>query len=836
MFGLAIRELRFSFQKLKIVFLILIVGFVGPLFSAALKDSVGHYITARSTQILSADIALSSLREFKPGELSEIDTLVHPIQKAHETEFVTMARGASTSTLVQVKAVDIDFPLRGHFVFKDGPAKSSSKDSARNLSDAQVAWVFPEVLAQLGLKKGEQISLGQSKFTIAEVLTDGPGISGGPGSLAPRLYISQKFAAATGLMAYGSQVYRRLYLTLPKDLTFEKASARIKEKIPDPDIFLRTPDDATAGLEKFFEFFNQYLISISMIVFALSWASGLYVLQVFLQERLKTSAIMMTFGAQASEAVFLAFIQIAAILTVALLAATAAVAGLVSIAPWLSGGIFPEDFELKLRLADISRMGIVCLLTSVAFVIPFVVRIRRLKLNELLGESVMGIAQVSKLTNFISFAPLLLIFMGLAMWLMGSAKFGFYLMGGLMGAVLIGWGLARITFAFFFRVFKNREGLLRLIATNLSRSRFAMNLSFVAILLTTIVLNLVPHLLKSASEEVSPIQGADVPSLFLFNIPESAVDGLEKFAHENEAELRFLSPMILARLMKVNSVLTVNDGFLRFPVRLSYRQDLTSSEKLVEGQPMRGPAQAGEIPKISMEIKFAERNGFRIGDRLEFDIQGIPMQGQIANFRQVRWSDFHPNFFMIFQPGAIDDAPKTFLANVNLRGRDSGDFEARKIKFQFDLIKGFPDLNVVDIGRTLDRVLETVRNVLGPVRVAAWVAVFMSFIILGGVIAHGLRLRHPEVDIEKLLGADPGLIRRLMTAEYALSAFFASLLGAGFSLALTAIATRKIFDIAAKFDILAVVISVTVTVLLTTLLALQACRQVLHLRGTSRKM
>lgn len=360
-----------------------------------------------------------------------------------------------------------------------------------------------------------------------------------------------------------------------------------------------------------------------------------------------------------------------------------------------------------------------------------------------------------------------------------------------------------------------------------------MNLCFITLFMVGLVLNLVPHLLKSAIAEVQPLRGREIPSLFLFNIPEATVAPLEAFARERGAELRFLSPMILARLEKVNGEPTRNDQFQRFPIRLSYRSERIPSEVLVQGRdlPKSYDPSGKAMAEISVEERFAERSELEMGDVVEFDVQGVPVSARITSLRRVRWSDFNPNFFIMFQPGVLDDAPKTWLANVNSSATDD-----EKVKLQYELIKGFPDLNVIDIGRAIERILEVIRSVLGPLRAAAWIAVSLSFLILVSVISHNLRMRSREIDIAKLLGADASLIRRLISSEYLISSSLAVLFGSGSAILLAAIVTQRIFDVPTRIALDAWGASVAVVVAVTTGIAWMSVTRILRLRGTSQKL
>ena len=833
-FQLALRELRFSGLRQRAILFILFVGFAGPLFASALQTSVANYLQERSRQILSADLAISATRPFRDEEVQRIIETLHPLRQSQETEFVTMAKGREVAMLVEVKGVDDAFPIFGEFRFK--PASSST---TRDLGNEPVAWAFPEVLAQLGLKIGDRVGIGHTDFRIIASIEDAPG-QGRTSGFAPRIYVGRGFIKDTGLTATGSQVYYRYYVELPAGVTSDVAEARVKAALADPDIFIKTPDDSIQGFERFFRFFNLYLSALTMIVFVLSWISAFYILQVFLQDRLRNAAIVMIFGSSRLKTGTIYFLQILGLMLGAFLLSSLFVVALIwgidTFAADLLLKLLPKGFVLQLSMRDWLGLLAVATASAIAFITPFFIRLYSFKIQALLGETSMGVERVSRRRTILGYTPMVLVFLSLAIWLMDSFSMAMKVAGGMLVAAVLGLVIGRALFKIFYRLVRLRPGLTRLVAISLSRSRFGVNLCFISLVLVALVMNLVPHLLTSVVSEVQPITGREVPALFLFNIPELQVEDLKSFTTERKAELRFLSPMVVARLMKANGEPIDSDQFQRFPVRLSYREKRIPSEKIVAGKDFSGkfdPA-SGAVPGISMEAKFAARNDFKLGDVLEFDVQGVSLSGVIQSLRSVRWTDFNPNFFIMFQPGVLDDAPKTYLANVNLPGGNQD--EEAKVKFQYDLVRKYPDISILDVGRTIGRVLEVAQSVIGPVQAAARVIVLISFLILFGVISHNLRLRSGEVDVEKLLGADAALIRRILVSEYAATAFFAWLVGSFAAILISWSVTSQIFEITSRISWPAVFGSGVVILALTSGIAYWSCNHVLALRGTSRKL
>ena len=58
--------------------------------------------------------------------------------------------------------------------------------------------------------------------------------------------------------------------------------------------------------------------------------------------------------------------------------------------------------------------------------------------------------------------------------------------------------------------------------------------------------------------------------------------------------------------------------------------------------------------------------GLKLGDTLTLNVLGREIDGRIANFRHVDFSNGKQNFVLILSPGIIDKAPHSFLATVRV--------------------------------------------------------------------------------------------------------------------------------------------------------------------------
>jgi putative ABC transport system permease protein len=226
----------------------------------------------------------------------------------------------------------------------------------------------------------------------------------------------------------------------------------------------------------------------------------------------------------------------------------------------------------------------------------------------------------------------------------------------------------------------------------------------------------------------------------------------------------------------------------RSAYNLSYRERLSESERLVAGRALaqRYRWDDGEPAEISLEVEFAQRLGVRLGDVLTFDVQGVPVAGRITSLREIRWSSFEPNFFVQFQPGVLEDAPKTHLAALPPLGA------AQKEELQFALARDFPNVSAVDVSAVVQRLLSVLAQVERAMSFMAALAVGAGALLLYAIASHQARERRWETNLLKVLGAELGRIRAVVSWEFGLLGVAAASLGGLGSLGLCALLAHHV--------------------------------------------
>jgi len=368
---------------------------------------------------------------------------------------------------------------------------------------------------------------------------------------------------------------------------------------------------------------------------------------------------------------------------------------------------------------------------------------------------------------------------------------------------------------------------------SVSRRQASSLAVFVAMGVGALLINILPQLKNSLQDQFHLESGSKVPGLFMFDIQDDEVSGIEKILQDQHLKILGLSPLIRARLLKVNGQdyerQADAQGFktreeerdARFRNRglnLSYRTELSPSEIIVSGRPMAesyDPAK-NKVADLSVEQGYAERMGLHLQDHLVFDVQGIEVEGQIVNFRKVQWTSFQPNFFVLVQNGVLNDAPKTFIAAVPALPPD------KKTQLQNILAKNFSNISIIDVTRLVDDLLKTADQMSWSLELMAALALVTGYIVLFSIVRSQILLRRWELNMLKILGASWQEVAGFVLVEFSFLAFFSALLGAFLSIFVSAGISFYIFEGEFRFSLWQPVISVIVITALSLVISFLA--------------
>jgi len=664
-------------------------------------------------------------------------------------------------------------------------------------------WIYPELRSQLGLVPGDKIKVGNLNLQISDLVTKDSTQTFRAMTLAPRIFINRDLLPQSGLLQYGSTFSLAHLFKLPANVSQADVQKKLYDVLMDPAISVDTPSSAGEDAGRQLRYLSDYLGLVAIVALFMSALGAAYIYRLFLSTRMKEIAILRTLGLQSSQAVSVYILQasmLGLLATVPTLILSRLVLPLLS---RLLASFTPFNLQPQVQWEAFWVSLLMAVFGSFIVSLPFLVRIFDLKAAKLFSEEKFAVGEGKR--RLWPFLPSVLLFFFLAVYQAHSWRIASVFVGSMIGVVLVLLAVGYLTVKSAGLLSGFRRWFLKFSFLSLSRRAAASLAVFVALGLGALLINILPQLKNSLQAEFQIEGRSKIPSLFMFDIQDEQVSGVEKILENHGVKSLGLSPLVRARILKVNGQdyerQLQTQGFktreeerdARFRnrgVNLSYRPGLSETENIVEGRPFSGVfnSEKQKRAELSVEYKFAERLGFHIGDILVFDVQGVEVEGEIINLRKVKWTSFQPNFFILVQDGVLNEAPKTFIAAIPSLS------EERRTRLQNDIASEFPNVSVVDVVRTVDEVLKTGEKMSWSLELMAALALLTGYIVLFSIVRSQIKLRRWELNMLKILGASWGEVASFILTEFAFLSGLAALCGALLSVIVSFSLNKFIFE------------------------------------------
>ncbi|HEX8477174.1 MAG TPA: ABC transporter permease, partial [Telluria sp.] len=165
-------------------------------------------------QLLGADLLVNADEPIQPAWRAEAQR--RGLLLADTVTFPSMAQAgegeASQAVLASVKAVSPGYPLRGTVRVTTDTAQALDARGAgtRAVPASGTVWIDAALLDKLDTKVGARLQMGDSSFTIAQLIAAEPDRGPSFANFAPRVMLALGDLAATGLTVNGARATFRL--------------------------------------------------------------------------------------------------------------------------------------------------------------------------------------------------------------------------------------------------------------------------------------------------------------------------------------------------------------------------------------------------------------------------------------------------------------------------------------------------------------------------------------------------------------------------------------------------------------------------------------------------
>ncbi|MCX6552412.1 MAG: FtsX-like permease family protein, partial [Acidobacteria bacterium] len=645
---------------------------------------------------------------------------------------------------------------------------------------------------------GDDVVIGDSRFTVRGIVLAEPGRTAGAFSFGSRVFVDFDDLQRAGLLSVGSRASYEIQVRLPERQVAPLARD-LREQYKDRFVRVRSVQTAEDDIGRDLERTENYLSLVGLVIVVLGGVGVWSVVRVFIQQKLKTIAILKCVGATTRQILLIYIVQVTGMgLLGSALGVALAQAAVIWLKPMLVSAT-GVDAALTVTPSAVLQGAGIGLMVSLLFAVVPLVDIRYIRSSILLREST---AQPSRrdwvryLTMFVVGAGVV----GLAAWQAGSWRIGLTLAGGfsLVSLVLLGVGVLLVKALRPLQT--SRWFSIRHAARRVGRPGSQVRPILLAVGLGAFLIVGVRLLQANLLAQFQVTARPDMPDMFLIDVQPDQVAGLRAHFAAPGSGVRQppeLIPVLRARVTGIRGRAVRLENYEDVRARgglgrefiVTYRPRLAQNERVVDGT--FWPSVPAAEAEVSIEQGLRDRQQLSIGDVIRFDILGRAVDARVTSVRSVEWADARAGGFMfVFRPGPLDNAPQTYIAPL----KGPADATARA-RLQRDITVRYPNVSVVDV----QEILATVTQVLGSVGLAISVVgsivLFSGLLILIGSISMTKFQRVYEAAILKTLGATSRRIAAMLAVEYALLGFLAGSIGSVGALGLSWVLSRYALDV-----------------------------------------
>ncbi len=658
------REILHSKSQAAVFVLCVILSLVSIVAINSLRRDVRQSIVSDARGLHGGDIIIHSHYELSQPLQRELRTLIEEegVQSVRTWEFYSVARrmDGQDSLFSNIKAVEKGYPFYGVVELESG------LDFSEALLPGK-AIVEPAVLDRLNLAIGEKLHIGESSFEIIDVISRESLRPVEFFNLGPRIFVSAADLEKMGLVKKSSRVQYETLLKIDDPAKIDKIADQIISKAVSGQERVATYATAGSRVKRFFDNLLFFLSLISVFTLLLAGIGMQSSLAALLRQKEKSFAILRSLGATGP------FLLRHYLLIVLILSGIGCILGVLS-GLLLEKSFFnvfrdllPDKIVLGWTFMDILEgVGLGVVVVSFFTFLPLS-KITNVKPAAVFRKDIDSGLRTGK-SFFLTGLGLFLLGI-LITWQLEDVRTGLYFIGGVFSliaiiSILIGTLLlllARIRIVSL----PLRQAVRSLLRPgNATRSIVVTLASALSVLLT---IYLVENNLHGTYIASYP---AEAPNLFSLDIQKNQQQDFLNFIGK-EVEL---FPIVRARLIAINGDKVRRqeerrrgDNLTR-EFNLTYREELLDDEIIIKGDSLFGkePAENGLVP-VSLLDTVAEMGDMKIGDLLEFNIQGVPMKAEVTSIRSRTKSILYPFFYFVFPEEALKAAPQTFFAALKVK-------------------------------------------------------------------------------------------------------------------------------------------------------------------------
>ncbi|MCH7382317.1 FtsX-like permease family protein [Acinetobacter dispersus] len=747
--------------------------------TTALKFSntqVQNAVALQAAEMLGGDLVLSDKDPIQPNWLQQADEL--KLKHAPVTVFSSMAHTQDQFVMVNVKAVDANFPLRGQLVIQP---------KAQAIQPGEV-WLSQRAMDLLHAKMGEPLAIADGQFKVTGIIERDSNQETGFSGFSPTVIIHQADIAKTNAVQVGSRIeyrlllagepepikaYKNIFKQSQKDEQGTDQAADQQLEGEQNSLKLRDASQSNTRLMKPIENLDTFLQLANLLTILLCGIAIALTSQRYVQQNQDHIALMRCLGASKRQ-ILLAYIALLGIVS----ALSIVLGSLIGIA--LGYGLLQlmlqliPQLQLSFAVVDLLYALPIAIFTSVMVLIGFILP----SIWELLNTPPIRVIRQQERSRK-SYVAMFAI--GIVSLIIFSLVLSDNLQLSLLvlTAILL---LCVILYAVIWLLLKAIKQLKHPLAayvriphqTALQITALALGLSLITVLSV-----LRTDLLQRWQQQL-PV---GTPNQFVYGLPPFDMPQFKQQIEQNGWQSTPLYPNIRGRLLSKNGhafspELVKQNNSLRRELNLT-QASLYPKDNVIT----KGVANFSKAGQVSVEEKTAHELGIQIGDQLSFSLPEGTLEATVVNLRTVEWESFSPNFFFIFSPETMDENAGSYLGSFYLPPAD----QPKMVQ----LIQQFSNTVFIDVGRILEEVKRLMNVLVQIITVLAALVGFSGVLVLIACLNVLMDERRKEVALLRSFGVAKNKLKRMLSLEIGFIGLLSGVVACLFAEVISAIASHR---------------------------------------------
>lgn len=732
------------------------------------NDQVKNAVSLQAAQMLAADLVLSNNEPLDTKWQKKAEQL--GLRLTNVTMFSSMAHTQDQFVMVNVKAIEPAFPLRGELEIAP---------STQSIQPGQV-WLSQRAADLLKVKLGDTVSIADAEFSFSGVIVRDSNQELGFSGFSPTVIIHQADIAKTHAIQTGSRIdYRLLMSGQPKQIqNFSKQFKQQHKTVNDQEetigLRLRDASESNSRLLRPLENLDTFLQLANILTILLCGIAIALTSQRYVQQNQDHIALIRCLGASKFQILW-AYIGLLFLVS----AISILIGSLLGI--MMGYGLLELMLQLIPQLElSFSVVGFligplpIAIFTSVIVLLGFILP----SIWELLNTPPIRVireqAKSRKSLFFMFFAGItsLVIF---SLVLSENLILSIWVLTAIILLCILLYNVVWL----LLRALKKMKTRLSFYIRSPSQSALQITALALGLSLITVLSVLRTDLLERWQQQLPE----GTPNQFVYGLPPFDLKAFEQQLKQNGWQSTPLYPNIRGRLLAKNDVPFSEEAIkqnnsLRRELNLTQSNILPNDNVITKGQ-----ANFNAVGQVSVETKTAESLGIQIGDKLTFSLPDGTLQAKVVNFRSVEWESFSPNFFFIFSPKTLDENAGSFLGSFYVPKQDQPKM--------INIIQQFSNTVFIDVDRILDEVKRLMNVLVKIVTVLAALVGFSGILVLIACLNLLMDERRREVALLRSFGLSKNKMKQMLSLEIGFLGLLAGIVSCCFAEVISAIASYK---------------------------------------------